>query len=270
LVLFAYVATLFVVKIDWEALVIGFVPLPSSNADYWQMTVAILGTTISPYLFFWQASQEVEDMRERPRRQPLVRRPQQAAAAYQRIRLDTLIGMAFSNLVALSIMVTVAATLHQAGVSRIESSAQAAEALKPIAGELAFLLFALGIIGTGLLSVPVLAGSAAYAVGEAAHWKVGLNRKPAEARGFYGAIAAATLLGMALNILQISPIAALYWSAVINGIVAVPVIAAMMLMTADHRVMGDFKISGPLRTLGWATAAAMGLAVLAMAATWVT
>jgi Mn2+/Fe2+ NRAMP family transporter len=231
------------------------------------MTVAILGTTISPYLFFWQASQEVEDIRDKPRRQPLLRKPQQARGAYERIRLDTLLGMGLSNAVALAIMVTVAATLHQAGVTQIDSAAQAAEALRPIGGELAFLLFALGIIGTGLLSVPVLAGSAAYAIGEAAHWKVGLSRKPAEARGFYGSITAATLIGMALNVLEVSPIRALYWSAVINGVVAVPVIAAMMLMTDDPRVMGEFTISGKLRLLGWATALAMGLAVLAMAAT---
>jgi Mn2+/Fe2+ NRAMP family transporter len=237
------------------------------GSDYWQMTVAILGTTISPYLFFWQASQEVEDIRDKPRRQPLLRKPQQARGAYERIRLDTLLGMGLSNAVALAIMVTVAATLHQAGVTQIDSAAQAAEALRPIGGELAFLLFALGIIGTGLLSVPVLAGSAAYAIGEAAHWKVGLSRKPAEARGFYGSITAATLIGMALNVLEVSPIRALYWSAVINGVVAVPVIAAMMLMTDDPRVMGEFTISGKLRLLGWATALAMGLAVLAMAAT---
>jgi Mn2+/Fe2+ NRAMP family transporter len=270
LVLFAYVATLFVVKINWGALALGFIPLPSSSADYWQMTVAILGTTISPYLFFWQASQEVEDIAERPRRQPLLRRPKQAPGAYQRIRIDTLIGMGLSNMVALSIMMTVAATLHQAGVSHIDSAAQAADALRPVAGELAFLLFALGIIGTGLLSVPVLAGSAAYAVGEAAHWKVGLNRKPAEARGFYGTITVATLLGMVLNMFQVNPISALYWSAVINGVVAVPVIIAMMLMTGEKGVMGEFRVSGVLRTLGWSTAGAMGLAVLAMAATWFT
>jgi NRAMP (natural resistance-associated macrophage protein)-like metal ion transporter len=267
LVLFAYVATLFVVNIDWRSLSVGLLPLPTSGSDYWQMTVAILGTTISPYLFFWQASQEVEDIRDKPRRQPLLRKPQQARGAYERIRLDTLLGMGLSNAVALAIMVTVAATLHQAGVTQIDSAAQAAEALRPIGGELAFLLFALGIIGTGLLSVPVLAGSAAYAIGEAAHWKVGLSRKPAEARGFYGSITAATLIGMALNVLEVSPIRALYWSAVINGVVAVPVIAAMMLMTDDPRVMGEFTISGKLRLLGWATALAMGLAVLAMAAT---
>ena len=270
LALFAYVATLFVVHIDWGELARGLLPTPSLDAGYWQMTVAILGTTINPYLFFWQASQEVEDIREKPRRQPLLKQPQQAPAAYERIRLDTLVGMGFSNFVALSIMVTVAATLHSAGITHIESSAQAAEALKPIAGELAFMLFALGIVGTGLLSVPVLAGSAAYALGEALHWRVGLSRKPAEAGAFYGAIAAATLIGMALNIFKVNPITALYWSAVINGVVAVPMIVSMMLMTTDRRIMGRFTISGPLRALGWLTAAAMGMAVLGMATTLVS
>jgi Mn2+/Fe2+ NRAMP family transporter len=268
LVLFAYVATVFVVEVDWTSFAKGMIPLQTSGFDYWQMTVAILGTTISPYLFFWQASQEAEDLRGKPRRWPLVRAPQQARGAYKRIRLDTLLGMGLSNTVALAVMVTVAATLHQAGISHIESAAQAAEALKPVAGEFAFLLFALGIIGTGLLSVPVLAGSAAYAIGEAAHWKVGLGRRPSEARAFYAAIAAATMLGMALNFFGVNPIDALYWSAVINGVVAVPVVVAMMMMTTDSRVMGDFKIAGPLRALGWATALAMGMAVVAMATTW--
>lgn len=264
LVLFAYVATLFVVKIDWRALALGFVPDVSLDAAYWQMVVAILGTTISPYLFFWQASQEAEDIRAQPRRQALIRQPKQAEAAQQRIRVDTLVGMAFSNVVAMCIIFTVAATLHTGGATAIETSAQAAEALKPIAGELAFALFTLGIVGTGLLAVPVLAGSAAYALGETLHWRVGLDRKPAAARAFYGAIAVATLLGMGLNILAISPIKALFWSAIINGVVAVPVIVAMMLMTENERVMGKFTIAGPLRVLGWVTAAAMGLAVLAM------
>ena len=267
LALFAYVATLFVVHIDWRDLATGLRPTLSADDDFWQMTVAILGTTISPYLFFWQASQEVEDIRGMPRRQPLLKAPRQAPAAYDRIRLDTLVGMAFSNFVALAIMITVAATLHRAGITHIDSSAQAAEALKPIAGGLAFLLFALGIVGTGLLSVPVLAGSAAYALGEALHWRVGLSRKPAEAGAFYGAIGAATLIGMVLNIFKVDPITALYWSAVINGVVAVPMIVSMMMMTADQRIMGRFTIYGPLRALGWVTVTAMGMAVLGMATT---
>jgi Mn2+/Fe2+ NRAMP family transporter len=264
LALFAYVATLFSVQIDWIALARGLVPNLSTESATWQMLVAILGTTISPYLFFWQASQEVEDIHEQPRRQTLVKRPQQARGALERIRIDTFAGMALSNLVALSIIVTAAATLHQSGFTRIESSAQAAEALKPIAGEMAFLLFALGILGTGLLSIPVLAGSAAYALGEMFHWKVGLARRPTEARAFYAAIAIATLVGVGLNIINVNPIQALYWSAIINGVVAVPVIVTMMVMSADPRVMGSFVLPAPLRVLGWITAGVMGLSVAAM------
>ena len=175
-VLFSYIATLFVVHVPWNEVAKGLlVPQLSSNQSYWEMIVAIFGTTISPYLFFWQASQEVEDIHEIPRREPLLDKPHQAPAAEERIRLDTLVGMAFSNVVAISIIITVGATLHPAGITDIQSSAQAAEALKPIGGSLAFALFAIGIIGTGLLSIPVLAGSAAYALGEAVKCKVGLS-----------------------------------------------------------------------------------------------
>jgi NRAMP (natural resistance-associated macrophage protein)-like metal ion transporter len=247
IVLFSYVATLFVVHVPWGEVTKGLL-LPKLSADpqYLETVLAILGTTISPYLFFWQASQEVEDIHEMPRREPLLEKPQQAVAAEERIRLDTLVGMAFSNFVALSIMITVGATLHPAGITNIESSVQAAEALKPIAGSLAFALFALGIIGTGLLSIPVLAGSAAYALGEALKWKVGLKLQPTEGRTFYGTIAMATLIGVALNFTGINPIKALYYSAVINGVVAVPIIACMMLIASDKKVMGRFKIEGPL------------------------
>jgi Mn2+/Fe2+ NRAMP family transporter len=271
LVLFAYVATLFVVQVPWTEVAQGIVvPVLQGDSQYWQTVVALLGTTISPYLFFWQAAQEVEEIHEIPRRQPLLVKPRQAKGALARIRLDTLAGMALSNLVALAIIVTVAATLHRAGVTDIESSAQAAEALKPIAGEFAFALFTIGIIGTGLLSVPVLAGSAAYALGEALHWKVGLARQPAEAKAFYATIAAATVLGLALNLLNVNPIKALFWSAVINGVVAAPVIVSMMLMSSNEHVMGRFKVSGPLWYLGWATAAAMGLSVVVMVVTQFT
>ncbi|MBS0238084.1 MAG: divalent metal cation transporter [Proteobacteria bacterium] len=196
LALFAYVATLVVVEVSWgEALKGLLLPNLSTQSNYWQIVVAIFGTTISPYLFFWQASQEVEDIHEIPRRQPLKRKPQQAEGALQRIRLDTAVGMAFSNLVAISIMITVAATLHVAGKTNIESSAQAAEALRPIAGDYVFLLFAAGIVGTGLLSIPVLAGSAAYAAGEAFRWRTGLALDPREGKAFYGTIALATIIG---------------------------------------------------------------------------
>ena len=265
IVLFSYVATLFVVDVPWGEVAKGLlVPTLSADPQYWETVLAILGTTISPYLFFWQASQEVEDIHEMPRREPLLEKPQQAVAAEERIRLDTLVGMAFSNFVALSIMITVGATLHPAGITNIESSVQAAEALKPIAGSLAFALFALGIIGTGLLSIPVLAGSAAYALGEALKWKVGLKLQPTEGRTFYGTIAMATLIGLALNFTGINPIKALYYSAVINGFVAVPIIACMMLIASDKKVMGRFKIEGPLLYLGWATAGLMGLAAIGM------
>jgi len=271
LVLFAYVATLFVVDVPWTEVSKGMVlPTLHGDAQCWQTVVAILGTTISPYLFFWQAAQEVEDIYKIPHRQPLIDKPRQAKGALARIRFDTLAGMALSNLVALAIIVTVAATLHNAGITNIESSAQAAEALKPIAGEFAFTLFTVGIIGTGLLSVPVLAGSAAYALGEALHWKVGLARQPAEAKSFYAAIGAATALGLALNFFNINPIKALFWSAVFNGVVAAPIIVSMMLMSSSEQVMGKFKVSGPLWYLGWMTAAAMALSVVVMVVTQFT
>jgi len=271
LVLFAYVATLFVANVPWADVAKGtMLPVLQGDGQYWQTVVAILGTTISPYLFFWQAAQEVEDMHAIPRRKPLIAKPGQAKNALARIRLDTIAGMGLSNLVALAIIVTVAATLHRAGITNIESSAQAAEALRPIAGEFAFALFTIGIIGTGLLSVPVLAGSAAYALGEALHWKVGLARQPTEAKAFYAAITAATALGLALNFLNVNPIKALFWSAVINGVVAAPIIVSMMLMSSSEQLMGKFKISRPLWYLGWATAAAMALSVVVMVVTQFT
>jgi Mn2+/Fe2+ NRAMP family transporter len=263
--LFSYIATMFVVDIPWGDVAKGLlVPNFSSNPNYWQTIVAIFGTTISPYLFFWQASQEVEDIHEIPRRRPLLKSPHQAPSAEERIRLDTLVGMAFSNIVAISIIITVGATLHPAGITDIQSSAQAAEALKPIGGSLAFGLFALGIIGTGLLSIPVLAGSAAYAFGEALKWKVGLSLDPTEGRAFYGMIALATLVGIAINFSGMNPIKALYYSAVINGLAAVPIIVIMMLIAADTKVMGQFKVGGWLGYLGWATAIVMALASIAM------
>jgi Mn2+/Fe2+ NRAMP family transporter len=189
----------------------GFL-LPTFQPDvaFWTTVVAVLGTTISPYLFFWQAAQEVEDIRVEPERKPLVKAPHQGPDAIERIRLDTYIGMAFSNLVALAIIVTTAATLHAGGVIDIATSSQAAEALRPVAGPFAFTLFALGIVGTGLLAVPVLAGSAAYAIGEARRWPVGLGRKPERAKAFYATLTIATMVGVALNFSPINPIKALY------------------------------------------------------------
>jgi NRAMP (natural resistance-associated macrophage protein)-like metal ion transporter len=268
LALFTYFGTVMVVKIPWGEAARGFlIPTLSPDPAFWTTVVAILGTTISPYLFFWQASQEAEDTKEEAERKPLVEAPQQGPDAIERIRLDTYIGMAFSNAVALAIMITTAATLHGAGITDIDSSSQAAEALRPVAGPFAFALFALGIIGTGLLAVPVLAGSAAYALGEARKWPIGLARRPKNAKAFYAAVAIATLVGILINFSPINPIKALYWSAVINGIVAVPVMAIMMLMAVDPRVMGEFAVPLAMRVIGWAATVVMALAVIGMAVT---
>lgn len=263
--LFAYFASLMVVHVPWKEVAWGlFIPTFSSDGAFWTTVVAILGTTISPYLFFWQASQEVEEIKEVTERKPLLDKPAQGPDALARIRVDTYVGMAFSNLVALAIIITTAATLHAAGTTNIETSSQAAEALKPIAGPFAFAIFTIGIVGTGLLAVPVLAGSAAYALGEARQWPIGLARRPMEAKAFYATIAISTLIGILINFSSINPIKALYWSAVINGVVAVPVMAIMMLMSASPRVMGKFKIVGPLRSVGWAATAIMAAAVVGM------
>jgi Mn2+/Fe2+ NRAMP family transporter len=257
-----------VVKVPWGEVAYGLlVPTLTSDSAFWTTVVAIFGTTISPYLFFWQASQEVEDITAVPARKPLVDKPGQGPDALERIRLDTYIGMAFSNLVALAIIVTTAATLHAVGVTDIETSSQAAEALRPVAGAFAFTVFTLGIVGTGLLAVPVLAGSAAYALGEACKWPVGLARRPLAAKAFYGTIALATLIGALINFSPINPIKALFWSAVINGVVAVPVMVTMMLITMNSKIMGKFAITGPLRIIGWAATLTMAAAAIAMGVT---
>jgi Mn2+/Fe2+ NRAMP family transporter len=262
------VATLFLVKVPWEEAVRSFVvPSVHWDKDYLTTVVAVLGTTISPYLFFWQASQEAEDVRILPARQILKRAPDQGEGALNRIQFDTFVGMAFSNLIALAIMITAAATLHANNVTDIRTSAQAAGALRPIAGSLAETIFALGIIGTGLLSVPVLAGSAAYAVGEARKWPTGLDRRPMEAKAFYAVICIATIVGMIMNFAPVDPIRALYWSAVINGVIAVPIMAVMMWLAATPKVMGEFVVTGWMKMLGWVATGVMALAVLAMLAT---
>jgi NRAMP (natural resistance-associated macrophage protein)-like metal ion transporter len=267
--LFAYVAVLLAIHMPWGEVLGGtFIPRVTWSQEFFTTLLAIFGTTISPYLFFWQASQEVEEVRANHRR-PLVKAPRQALHAFARIRADTLTGMAFSNLIALAIILATAATLNRAGVTNIESSAQAAEALRPVAGDFAFALFALGIVGTGLLAVPILAGSAAYAIGEARKWPVGLARQPKEAVAFYGTLTAATALGVAITLSPINPIEALYWTAVINGVVAVPVMITMMLMTAQPRIMGAFVIGGWLRWLGWAATAAMAGCVVGMVGGWI-
>ena len=264
--LFAYVGALAFAHISWSQALMGvLVPHITWSADYFTTIVAIFGTTISPYLFFWQASQEAEDQRVDVTKQPLIDKHYGAQKEFHRIRADTILGMAFSNLIALSIMVTAAATLHAAGKTDIQTSAQAAEALRPIAGAFAEVIFALGIVGTGLLAIPVLAGATAYAVGEGRRWPVGLARKPKAAVAFYSVLALSAAIGITLNFSSINPISALYWSAVINGVLAVPVMVLLMIMARRKDVMGHFVVGGPLYWLGWLSTAAMLLSVLAMA-----
>lgn len=265
LVLFAYVAALFVIKVPWgEALRGLFIPTIEWNGQFLTTLVAILGTTISPYLFIWQSSQEAEDQRVDPAKQPLKEQVGSGWRELLRIRIDTMVGMAFSNLIAIAIMITTAATLHSKGITDIQSSAQAAEALKPVAGALAEFIFALGIIGTGLLAIPVLAGSTAYAVGEGRKWPVGLARKPKQAVAFYTVLAVSVALGMLIDFTPIDPIQALYWSAVINGVLAAPIMALLMLLVRKKDVMGDHVIKGGLYVLGWIGTAAMALCIVGM------
>jgi Mn2+/Fe2+ NRAMP family transporter len=270
LALLSYVVTLFMVHIPWAQASQGLLmPRVSWDNETLMMIVAIFGTTISPYLFFWQASQEAEEVQDRDDEQPLKCDPLEGRVELTRIGLDTIIGMAASNLVALAILFTTAATLNANDVFNIRTSADAAAALKPFAGNYASLIFALGIVGTGLLAVPVLAGSAAYALGEARRWPVGLDRKPRRAKAFYGTIVAATAVGALMNFTPIDPIRALVVAAVINGIVSVPVMAVMMLVSVRKPVMGVFTVGGALLWLGWLATAVMAAAVGAMAYTWI-
>ncbi|NDA45922.1 MAG: divalent metal cation transporter [Alphaproteobacteria bacterium] len=262
LCLFAYVGVVFTVHLSWsEALRGALIPAFVFDHEHAMALVAVLGTTISPYLFFWQAGQEVEEQRRRHVK-PLCVTPRQAGRELARIRFDTYVGMGFSNLVALFIVFATAASLHEAGVTTIETSAQAAEALRPLAGEFAFALFALGIIGTGLLAVPVLAGSAAYAVSELFDWTEGLDRQWKEAKAFYGVIAAATLGGAVLNFTSLDPMKALYWSAVVNGVLAAPLMGVMMIMGNNEELMGRFTLSRPMSVLGWLATVVMACASL--------
>lgn len=265
LTLFVYVITAFTVKIPWStALLAAIWPKPVFNLDYLMMVVAVLGTTISPYLFFWQASQEVEEMSQKKRRRPLKELRRGGGMEIDRIAIDTTVGMIFSNAIAFFIIMTTAAVLHANGITNIQTAAQAAEALRPLAGELTFLLFALGIVGTGLLAIPVLAGSAAYGVAEAFGWPASLEAKAPDAAGFYGIIAAATIIGFGLGFTHIDPIKMLIWSAVINGIVAVPIMVAMMLTISNGDLMGRFKARPWLLGFGWSGTALMAAAVAAL------
>jgi NRAMP (natural resistance-associated macrophage protein)-like metal ion transporter len=262
LVLFAYVIALAVVKVPWgEALAGLVIPKIKWNGAFLTTLVAILGTTISPYLFIWQSSQEAEEQRIDPHEKPLKQEATKSEREFWRIRVDTITGMAFSNLIAVAIIITTAATLHVKGITDIQSSSQAAEALKPVAGPFAELVFALGIIGTGLLAIPVLAGSTAYAIGEGRKWPVGLSRKPKQAMAFYSVLALSVVLGIALNFTSLDPIKALYWSAVINGVLAAPVMVALMLLVRRKSVMGGLVVEGWLFWLGWVSTVAMRFAL---------
>lgn len=269
LALFAYVATAFAARVDWPLVLKGAVtpsiPLDSNGL---LMLIAILGTTISPYLFFWQASGEVEELRIHREEKPLKKSPGQAPRQMRRIMWDTYLGMGVSNLIAFFIIMTAAATLNAQGKTDIQSAEQAAEALRPVAGPLAFVLFAIGIIGTGMLALPVLAGSAAYAIGEAMHWKVGLDRKAGEAKGFYAVIAVASLGGAFLTFTHLDPIKALFWTSVINGIIAGPLMIVMLMMTTNPNIMGEFCISARLRVTGWVGTALMTSATLGLVLSW--
>jgi len=264
LVLFLYVAVVFTIEIPWGEVLVGtLLPNISFDHDYLLLVVAVLGTTISPYLFFWQASQEVEEMRrERSRpRLPLKILTRGGGDELTRISIDTTVGMIFSNIIAYFIILATASTLHAHGITDIQTAGEAAEALRPIAGDLAFLLFALGIIGTGLLAIPVLAGSGAYAVAELFGWPSTLEAKFPEAIGFYAIIFAATVIGFAMGFLPINPIKLLVWTAVINGIVAAPIMAMMMLIVSNRSAMGRFQARPSLAWAGWGATALMGITV---------
>ncbi|MEO5696441.1 MAG: divalent metal cation transporter [Burkholderiaceae bacterium] len=262
--LFVYVGAAFSVHIPWPEVMHGLLlPTLIPSSAFWLTIVAILGTTISPYLFFWQASQEVEEMRLRGIQAGNESTPT-LLRAKRRTRLDTVIGMVFSNGVAFFVMLTGAIVLHGTGITDVQSAGQAAQALRPLAGDFAFALFSFGIIATGLLAVPVLASSAAYAVAEAFGWPEGLERHWREAKGFYAIIGVATIVGTALDFTPIDPMKALYWSAVINGVVAVPIMVAMMRLAGNPQVMGALPVRRKTRFLGWGAVALMAAAVLMM------
>jgi len=273
MVLFSYFAVVLAVQVPWRQAIQeslqpwAYFPAGVSANEYAAMVVAVLGTTISPYLFFWQAAQEVEDNHRRPEAAKLRLHPEYAAEHLSRIKQDTYVGMLFSNAIALCIVIATAVTLNQQGIGSIHTSAEAAQALRPVAGEFAFVVFALGIIGTGLLAVPVLAGSAAYAVSEVFGWKAGLSHEFKDARGFYAIIMAATAVGALMGSLEVDPMRALVWSAVVNGVISVPIMVAMMWIGQSKRIMGSLTITRRHRFFGWAATVVMGLAVMFMLTT---
>jgi Mn2+/Fe2+ NRAMP family transporter len=261
--LFAYVGVVLLVHIDWTGALIGLVWPHHLGSAALLTIVAVFGTTISPYLFFWQSAQEAEELIASKRRS-IRQAPRSARAQFQRMRIDTLVGMGFSNLIAIAIIMATAATLHVQGITQINSAAEAAGALRPLAGSFAFGLFAIGIIGTGFLAVPVLAGSAAFAVAEVFGWKEGLEYQPQQAAGFYSIIVAATVMGVLIDWSPLDPIRALFWSAVLNGLAAVPLMMAMMIVVSRHKVMGRFTASRPLLLFGWTATLVMAGAAVAM------
>ncbi|HXQ40366.1 MAG TPA: divalent metal cation transporter [Candidatus Udaeobacter sp.] len=263
--LLSYAVVLFTVHVPWSEVALrSFWPSFTLNSDAATVVVGIFGTTISPYLFFWQASEEVEDMQMHHGAKPLARDKRSAPRELGRIQWDTWSGMFYSDITSYFIILATAVTLHVAGVTDIQTAAQAASALRPLAGDFAYMLFALGILGVGLIGVPVLAGSAAYAVAEAMNWKWGLERKAADARGFYGVIAVSVLVALVIQYSPINPMKALFWSAVINGIVAVPLMVVVIVLVSRKSVMGAYTASRPIRALGWIATAVMGAAVVGM------
>lgn len=267
--LFAYVAVAFLVNVPWHSVLTAtLIPRIAFNQESFVGLIAVLGTTISPYLFFWQASQEAEEVRNNREEKALKRAPVQAEAQLQRIHIDTIIGMAFSNAVAFFIILTAASTLHTHGITSVSTCAQAASVLTPIAGHFAGALFVCGIVGTGLLAVPILATSAAYAISEACKWKTSLEISPRKAPAFYAAITVATAIGISIDFLHIDPVKSLVWAAVLNGIVAAPVMAVIMWMASSRNVMGKFLVPPYLRWIGWLATATMGCVSIGLFVTW--
>ncbi len=263
--LLAYAAVLFTVHVPWgEVMKQTLQPTFIFNADSAAVIVGVFGTTISPYLFFWQASEEVEDMHIKKEALPLLNNKRVAGKELRRIRWDTWSGMFYSNITAYFIILATAVTLNVYGITDINTAAQAASALRPLAGDFAFLLFAMGILGVGFIGVPVLAGAGAYALSEVLNWNTGLERKVADAQGFYSIITVSVFLGLAIQYTPISPMKALFWSAVINGIIAVPLMVVVILLVSKKSVMGKFTASRPIIILGWVAVAVMGFAAIGM------
>jgi NRAMP (natural resistance-associated macrophage protein)-like metal ion transporter len=267
--LFSYVGVVFLVHISWPSVLRAtLIPHVALNKKFLIAIIAVLGTTISPYLFFWQASQEVEEVRANRGEKALKHAPAQASTQLDRIHTDTYVGMAFSNVVAFFIILTAASTLHTRGITEVATCAQAAAALQPIAGRFATALFLCGIVGTGMLAVPVLAASAAYGIGEGCQWSVSLERRPLQAVGFYSVISIAIITGLALNFLHIDPVRALYWSAILNGLVAAPLMTVIMMMASNRKVMGKFVIPTYLRWVGWCATIVMLCVCFGVVLSW--